>query len=273
MLELKGITKKYGYLKAVDNVSFSVRQGESVGYLGPNGAGKSTTIKMLAGLQEPTDGEIFYNSRNVWKNLVWFKKRLGYVPEEPAIYSHLSAFDYLMMVGRLRGIKDSGLKQKITGFMEIFGLAGDMYSEIASFSKGMVQKVLVSAALLHDPEILLLDEPLSGLDVSTALIVRELVRRLSAEGKIIIYSSHNLDIVEKVASRVIILHQGKVRADDSVENLRQLMNVPSLEEVFNQLVVQEDPDRWSYFSGLRKSVFIFFLLPLYAIFFALYGLI
>lgn len=243
MLELKGVSKKYGFLKAVDNVSFTVKEGEAVGYLGPNGAGKSTTIKMLAGLLEPTGGEIFYQGRNVWKNLVWFKARLGYVPEEPAIYSHLSAYDYLLMVGRLRGIKEPILRQKIKGFMEVFNLGGDMYSEIASFSKGMVQKVLISAALLHDPEILLLDEPLSGLDVSTALVVRELIRRLADEGRIVIYSSHILEIVEKVASRVIILHKGKVQADDSVENLRQLMKVPSLEEIFSQLVLQEDPEK------------------------------
>ncbi|MGC9055545.1 MAG: ABC transporter ATP-binding protein [Candidatus Saccharicenans sp.] len=241
MLELKSVAKKYGYFKAVDAVSFEVKPGEAVGYLGPNGAGKSTTIKMIAGLLEPTGGEIIYQGRNVWKNLVWFKERLGYVPEEPAIYSHMSAYDYLIMVGRLRKIKESALKHKIEGFMEIFDLGGDMHSEIASFSKGMAQKVLISAALLHDPEVLLLDEPLSGLDVTTALTVRELVRRLAAEGKIVIYSSHILEIVEKVATRVIILYQGRVQADDSVENLRQLMKVPSLEDIFNQLVKHEDP--------------------------------
>lgn len=243
MLELKGITKKFGYFKAVDEVSFTAKPGELVGYLGPNGAGKSTTIKMLAGLLEPTDGEIFYNGRNVWKNLVWFKERLGYVPEEPAIYSHLSAFDYLLMVGRLRRLGDSILKRKIKGFMEVFDLAGDMYSEIASFSKGMVQKVLISAALLHDPEVLLLDEPLSGLDVTTTLLVRELIRELSAEGRIVIYSSHILEIVEKVASRVIVLYKGKIQADDSIDNLRHLMKLPSLEEIFRQLVVQADPGK------------------------------
>ncbi len=163
------------------------------------------------------------------------------MPEEPAIYSHMSAYDYLLLVGRLRRIKESILRKKIKGSLEIFDLAGDMHSEISSFSKGMVQKVLISAALLHDPEVLLLDEPLSGLDVTTTMVVRELVRKLSTEGKIIIYSSHILEIVEKVASRVIILHQGRVRADDSVENLRTLMKVPSLEEVFNQLVKPEDP--------------------------------
>jgi len=183
VLELKGVSKKYGFLKAVDNVSFTVRPGESVGYLGPNGAGKSTTIKMLAGLLEPTGGEIIYQGRNVWKNLVWFKARLGFVPEEPAIYSHLSAYDYLLMVGRLRKIQESVLKNKIKGFIEVFLLGTDMYSEIASFSRGMVQKVLIAAALLHDPEILLLDEPLFGLDVSTALVIRELMGAAREEEK------------------------------------------------------------------------------------------
>ena len=126
MLELKGITKKYQFLKVVDAVSFTIKPGESVGYLGPNGAGKSTTIKMIAGLLEPTEGEIFYDGRNVWKNLVWFKQRLGYVPEEPAIYSHLSAYDYLLMVGRLHRLKESVLRTKIKGFMEVFDLGGDM---------------------------------------------------------------------------------------------------------------------------------------------------
>ncbi len=241
MLEVCGLTKRYGILRAVDTVSFSINKGEAVGYLGPNGAGKSTTLKMLAGLLEPTEGTILYCGRDVWKNLVWYKQRIGYVPEEPAIYSHLSAYDYLMMVGRLRGIKESVLREKIKGFMEILGLASDMYLEISSFSKGMVQKVLISAALLHDPEILLLDEPLSSLDIASGLMLRELIRQLSDEGKIIIYSSHILEIVEKIADRVIILHQGRVQVDDSVKNLRQLMKAPSLEDIFNQLIVQEDP--------------------------------
>jgi ABC-2 type transport system ATP-binding protein len=243
MLELRGVSKKYGFLKAVDNISFSVRPGEAVGYLGPNGAGKSTTIKMLAGLLKPTEGEIFYQGRNIWENPVWFKRKIGYVPEEPTLYPYLSAYEYLMLVGRLHGLSESVLKQKITGFMEIFGLASDMFAELSSFSKGMLQKILISAALLHDPEILLLDEPISGLDISTVFIIRELVRQLEAEGKIIIYSSHLLEVVEKVARRVIILHKGRIWADDSIINLRKLMNAPSLEEIFKQMVIQEVPER------------------------------
>lgn len=126
--------------------------------------------------------------------------------------------------------------------MEIFGLASDMHSEISSFSRGMIQKVLISAAILHDPEVLLLDEPLSGLDVTSALMIRELVRQLLREGRIIIYSSHILEVVEKVASRIIILFEGRIRADDSMDNLCKLMKAPSLEDVFVRLAVQRDPE-------------------------------
>jgi ABC-2 type transport system ATP-binding protein len=242
MLELKGITKKYNVFPAVDNVSFSIEPGEILGYLGPNGAGKTTTIKMLTGLLEPTSGDIFLQGKKIKNSMVEFKKKIGYVPEEPDIYPHLSAYDYLLMVGRLRQIPEKTLKEKIERFMEFFKLSLEMQSSISSYSKGMVQKVLLSAALLHNPDILLLDEPLSGLDVETSLIIKDLVRQLSKEGKIIFYCSHILEVVEKVCSRVIIIHKGKILTDDSVENLRNLMKVPSLEEIFSQLVIQEDTE-------------------------------
>ena len=242
MLELKGITKKYNVFPAVDNVSFSIEPGEILGYLGPNGAGKTTTIKMLTGLLEPTSGDIFLQGKKIKNSMVEFKKKIGYVPEEPDIYPHLSAYDYLLMVGRLRQIPEKTLKEKIERFMEFFKLSLEMQSSISSYSKGMVQKVLLSAALLHNPDILLLDEPLSGLDVETSLIIKDLVRQLSKEGKIIFYCSHILEVVEKVCSRIIIIHKGKILTDDSVENLRNLMKVPSLEEIFSQLVIQEDTE-------------------------------
>jgi ABC-2 type transport system ATP-binding protein len=144
------------------------------------------------------------------------------------------------MVGRLRGIPERPLKAKINEFLRVFGLQGDMHSTIASYSKGMRQKVLITAALLHDPDILLLDEPLAGLDVTTALIIRELIQKLAAENKMIVYSSHVLEVTEKICSNVIILHQGSIVANDSVENLRNLMKLPSLGEIFSQLVHQED---------------------------------
>jgi ABC-2 type transport system ATP-binding protein len=245
MLELKGITKKYQVYPAVDHVSFSIAPGEILGYLGPNGAGKSTTIKMLTGLLEPTSGDILFQGKKIKKDMVGYKKKVGYVPEEPDIYPHLSAYDYLLMVGRLRQIPEKELNDKIERFMDLFKLSLEMQSAISSYSKGMVQKVLLSAALLHDPEILLLDEPLSGLDVETSMIIKGLVNQLSKEGKIIFYCSHILEVVEKVCSRVIIIHKGKILTDDSVENLRHLMKVPSLEEIFSQLVIQNDTEKIS----------------------------
>ncbi len=240
MLELKEVTKKYTAFPAVDKVSFTVKPSEVVGYLGPNGAGKTTTIKMLAGLLEPTGGKIYFQGKKIKNDLYAYKKRLGYVPEQSEIYPHLSAYEYLLMVGRLRLIPEKTLKPKIRKLLELFDLSMEMDMAISSFSKGMIQKVLITSALLHDPDILLLDEPLSGLDVTTSLIIKDTLAMLADKGKVIIYSSHILDVVEKICSRVIIIHKGRILADDSIDNLRSLMKLPSLEEIFSQLVVKED---------------------------------
>ena len=242
MLELKDITKKFHVFPAVESVRFKAKPSEIVGYLGPNGAGKSTTIKILAGLLEKTSGQIFYQGEDICKDEFAFKKKIGYVPEQSEIYPHLSACDYLLLVGRLRRIPESVLNKKIKCFMELFSLSSDMHTAISSYSKGMIQKVLIAAALLHNPEIILLDEPLLGLDVTTGLILKDLIQNLSQEGKIIIFSSHILEVVEKICSRVIIIHKGRLVADNSVENLRDLMELPSLVEIFNQLVEQDSTE-------------------------------
>jgi len=241
MIELRVISKKVIGFTVVNNVSFTVKPGEVLGYLGPNGAGKTTTIKMLAGLLKPTKGTILFGGEDIQTDIYRYKKRLGYVPEQSEIYSHLSAYDYLVMVGRLRGMPERPLKAKVVEFLEIFGLEQDMDAPVSSYSKGMRQKVLIAAALLHNPDVLLLDEPLSSLDVSTVLVMRDLIQKLASENKTIIYSSHVLEVTEKICSKVIILYQGKIGANDSVENLRSLMNLPSLAEIFSQLVVHEDP--------------------------------
>ncbi len=240
MLELRGITKKYSIFPVVNNVSFAVKPGEILGYLGPNGAGKTTTIKMLAGLLEPTDGQILLGGNAVKKDMTAYKARIGYVPEQSEIYPHLSAQEYLLMVGRLRHLPELPLREKIESLMALFDLDKDMMAPISSYSKGMRQKVLISAALLHNPDILLFDEPLSGLDVTTAMVVKDIIHQLALEKKTILYSSHVLEVTEKLCTRVIIIHKGKVVANDSVDNLRHLMKVPSLEEIFSQLVVEED---------------------------------
>ena len=176
MLEVRSLTKYYSHTPAVRNVSFAIRPGEILGYLGPNGAGKSTTVKMLTGLIEPSEGQIFYNGRSVYEDFTAFQSRIGYVPEEPHLYPHLSGREYLQLMGRLRGMPHQVLEPKIDKFLSLFGLWIDRHAPLSSYSKGMRQKILLSAALLHDPDILILDEPFSGLDVTSALMLRSLLR-------------------------------------------------------------------------------------------------
>ena len=243
MLEVKGLTKRYNIIAAVDDVSFRIDAGEVYGYLGPNGSGKTTTVKMLMGLLEPTRGHIFYRGRDIRENLVAYRRRLGYVPEEPHLYPYLSGKEYLELVGRLRSIPERLLATKAESLLELLRLGPHRYAPISSYSKGMKQKILICAALLHDPEVLILDEPLSGLDVTSVLVFRDVVKSLAGEGKIILYTSHILEVIEKVCSTVMILHRGRVVANDHVERLRDLMKLPSLEEIFRELVVEEDTER------------------------------
>jgi len=242
MLEACGLTKLYSGVPAVKDVSFQVKAGEILGYLGPNGSGKTTTVSMVIGLLEPTRGSVLFEGRDISNDPVAYRRRVGYVPEEPNLYPFLSGREYLQLAGRLREIPARVLEPRIDGLLELFGLARDAEQSIGSYSKGMRQKILISAALLHDPDLLIFDEPLSGLDVTTALVFRHLVRALADRGKIILYSSHVLEVVEKLCSKVIVLYQGRVVADDSVERLRDVMALASLEEVFSQLVEQRDPE-------------------------------
>jgi ABC-2 type transport system ATP-binding protein len=241
MLEVRNLVKRYSRVAVVDNVSFEIRPGEILGYLGPNGAGKSTTVKILTGLIEPSDGEIFFNGVDVRKDIVSFQRQLGYVPEEAHLYPHLTGREYLQLVGRLRSLPRRTLEPRMHELLRIFGLWDDRHSPLSSYSKGMRQKILLSGALLHNPEVMIFDEPFSGLDVTTGMMLRTLLHELAAQGKIIFYSSHVLEVVEKVCSRVLILRKGKVVAHDRVERLRDLMQQPSLEGIFAQLTMQEDP--------------------------------
>lgn len=242
MLEARSLTKYYSAVAAIRDVSFRVEPGGILGLLGPNGSGKSTTVSILTGLLEPSGGAVYFNGRQIRDDLLDYKTRIGYVPEEAVLYTYLTGPEYLSLVGGLRGIPRGRLRRKIDGFLRLFGLQDDVHAPMSAYSKGMRQKILISAALLHDPAIIVLDEPNSGLDVTTSLVLRRLVQRLAAEGRMVIYSSHVLEIVEQVATDVLILHEGRVVAHDSVSRLRELMALSSLEEVFKNLVIATDLD-------------------------------
>ena len=240
MLEARQLTKLYTGIPAVDRVSFTIRPGDILGYLGPNGAGKSTTVKMLTGLLEPTSGHILFHGEDVHKDLKSYQRCIGYVPEEPHLYPHLSGREYLQLTGRLRGMPRRTLEPKMDEMLRLVSLWEDRHSSLASYSKGMRQKILLLSALIHDPELLILDEPFSGLDVNAAMILRALLDRLAERGKMVLYSSHVLEVVEKVCHTVLILRKGQVVAHDSVAHLRELMSKSTLEGVFAQLTQPED---------------------------------
>lgn len=240
MLEATNLCKFYGSVMAVENVTFTLAPGQVLGYLGPNGSGKSTTVKMLTGLLEPTYGEVTYHHQNIHKDLIGFRKILGYVPEEPNLYPHLSGEEYLDMVGTLRAMPPSRKRAKISSLLELFSLRPHRHVTLGSYSKGMRQKILLIAALMDNPDVLILDEPLSGLDVTSVLIVKGLVQALSAEGKAVFYCSHILEVVEKVCSHLIVLRKGRVLAHGPTTAVREKIGKSSLEDVFLDLV--EDVD-------------------------------
>lgn len=243
MLEARRLTKYYGAARAVRDISFQIEPGEILGCLGPNGSGKSTTVKMLTGLLEPTRGEVLFAGKPITENLAGYKARLGYVPEEPNLYPFLSGLEYLQLAGTLRGMATATLEKKAATLLDLFELHGQRHSALSSYSKGMRQKILIIAALLHDPDVLVFDEPLSGLDVTSALVFRKLVEALACAGKTILYCSHVIEVVEKICSRVVIIYRGQVIAHNSVERLQQIMSLPSLEQVFGELVQQTDAEK------------------------------
>ena len=240
MLEIQRLTKRYRNTAVVDDVSFFVRPGEVTGYLGPNGSGKSTTVKIATGLIEPTSGKVLLDGQDIREDLIGFRRRLGYVPEEAILYSYLTGMEYLQLMGRLRSLPLDQVDRKAKNLLELFSLGAYRYAPISTYSKGMKQRVLLSAALLHDPDVLILDEPLSGIDVTSAQLFKHLLNELAQRGKTILYISHVLEVVEKVCERVVIIYRGKIVAADSVARLRDLMEVPSLEEIFSQLIEQRD---------------------------------
>jgi ABC-2 type transport system ATP-binding protein len=242
VLTVDRLTKRYGALTAIQNVSFDLHPGEVLGLLGPNGSGKSTTVKILTGLLQPTSGGVRIDSHDALADLTRYKATIGYVPEEPHLYAYLTGPEYLRLIGRLRRLSESALDDKIDRFLQLLGIYDDRYQTLSSYSKGMRQKILIAAAVLHNPRLVILDEPFSGLDVTAARVLKAFVRALADEGKMVVFSSHVLEVVEQVCSRVVILKDGHVVGLDSVDQLRTTLQLPSLDAVFAALVAEENVD-------------------------------
>ena len=240
VISVRNLHVAYGTQVAVQDVSFDVRPGEILGYLGPNGAGKSTTVKVLCGMLAPTSGTVTVAGFDVATKSLDVKQRLGYVPESGALYESLTVEEHLQLVGRLYHMGDAEISKRAMTYVNFLDLASKYTERVGSLSKGMRQKVLIAAALLHNPDILFFDEPLSGLDVNAALMFRELVRNLASAGKAVFYSSHVLEVVEQICQRVIILDHGRVVADGPMAEVRVRTGEASLNAVFQRLTSQEN---------------------------------
>ncbi len=245
MLEVRRLTKHFNRLPAVQDVSFTIAPGQILGCLGPNGAGKSTTVKMLIGLLQPSSGHVLFNGADIHSDLVAYRKHLGYVPEEPNLYPYLSGGEYLEMVATLRGMAHKDRDRKIADLLQLFSMHSHRHAPIASYSKGMRQRILLIAALLDNPGLFVFDEPLSGLDVVSALIFKNLIRRLGECGKAVFYCSHVLEVVEKVCSHLLILRGGHVIAYEAADRLPKVRQEASLEETFAHLVNEADAEKVS----------------------------
>jgi ABC-2 type transport system ATP-binding protein len=234
-LALDNVFFSYGGAEVLHGISFGLAKGEIVGLLGPNGAGKSTTIKIIAGILSAGSGTVSVAGLELPEKAIEVKRRIGYVPEAAGLYESLTGQEFLELIGRLHEIEEEILQKRIGGVLETFGLVSDRVSRLDSYSKGMRQKILIGAALLHNPELILLDEPLTGLDVNSAMLVKDLLAALAAEGRTILYSSHVLDVVERVCNRVIIIHQGSLIANGSPSALKEATGQATLEDVFRHL--------------------------------------
>jgi ABC-2 type transport system ATP-binding protein len=235
MIRVSHLTKKYGATTAVDDISFEIQQGEIVGYLGPNGAGKSTTLKMLIGLLQPTSGEISVAGYDAATELLELKRHIGYVPEEAQLYEHLTLVEHLQLIGRLYHVEEQRITEKIKGLARLFDMEAQANQRISGFSQGMRQKCLIMSALLHNPDVLFLDEPFTNLDVTTVTLMKTVLQRLAELGKTILYCTHILEVAETLCPRIMIINAGKLIADASVEELREQTNQTALNEIFTQL--------------------------------------
>ncbi len=243
MIEVQGLSRKFGSTLALDDLDLRVEPGEILGFLGPNGAGKSTTVKILTGMLAPTSGSARVAGFDVVEEPLQVKSRIGYVPESGALYENLTAGEYLELVASLHHLEPSYYQPRMRELLDLFNLLETRDQRMAQYSKGMKQKVLLSAALLNDPQVLFLDEPLNGIDANTALLVKELLRKLAAQGKTIFFSSHILEVVERICSRIVIIDRGRRVIEGGAGEICASVGAATLEEAFSRLTGVPDAGR------------------------------
>lgn len=233
IITIRNLSKSFGDKEVLRDINLDIFKGEIIGYIGPNGAGKSTTVKIMLGLIEEYWGDIKVFGEDIRGN-VDYKGKIGYVPETADIYENLTAREYLTFIGQLYGMEYEDVDRKAERLMKLFDIRNVYDSRLSSYSKGMKQKVLIISALINDPDILFLDEPLSGMDANSVMVFKEVLEELTRDGKTIFYSSHIMEVVEKLSNRIILIAKGEIIADGSIEELRESMD-GSLETMFNQL--------------------------------------
>ena len=240
MIETRELTRLFDDTVAVDRLTMRVDRGEILGFLGPNGAGKSTTVKMLTGMIRPTSGSATIAGLDIVTRALDVKRRIGYVPESGAMYESLTAAEHLELIGCLYHLDPATARPRTAEVLEMFGLEQVQHQRLSQFSKGMKQKILIASALIHRPEVLFLDEPLNGLDANAALIVKDLLRKLAAQGKAVFFCSHILEVVERICTRIIIINHGSQIAAGSAPEIIRATGAATLEEAFGTLTGVRD---------------------------------
>jgi len=235
IISIKNLKMSYGSKTVLNGINLEISRGQIIGYIGTNGAGKSTTIKIMLGIIEGYVGKVEILGQDISNGSVEYKKRIGYVPELADIYENLTAYEYISFLGGIYGLEEKKLIERVKKLMDLFGMEDVINSRISSFSKGMRQKLLIICSLIHNPDILFFDEPLSGLDANSVMVFKEVMKTLARQGKTIFYSSHIMDVVEKVSDRILLINDGQVVADGSFEELKNNQKEGTLEEIFNQL--------------------------------------
>ena len=247
MIKIKNLRKNFdGGVQALKGVSFNINPSEITGYIGVNGAGKSTTIKILCGVLPFDEGEVLINDCPLPEDSLKVKSLIGYVPESPDFFNSLSVNEYFNFLKNIRGIGETDFRRRVSYFSELFDFQDMLNSSIGRLSKGNKQKTLIVSALLHNPDILLLDEPLNGLDAFSIMTFQDVIHKLASKGKTIFYCSHLLDIMEKVSSRIIILDKGEIKVNSTKDDLKSNNDYKSLENIFRDLNSGSTRKEFSY---------------------------